>query len=234
MTADDRPPLGDTASNRAMRVVASLPSAVPFAGGVIQTAVTELIPNVRLERIEAYLLYLQGCIDELQLKAALETPEGLDTFEEGIWQAARAFNDERKQQIAELVAVGLKSDGTKQAAARHFLRILTQIDDRQIVLLSNYLPENLPQRSPAERVQQSYYVALSEGRSVKELNGLKEIDEGDPELQLNAAMIGHLSSFGLIEEDADLDNMGPPLVSRRFHLTPLGFDFLIFIGVGRA
>lgn len=139
MTDDKiKPELGETTGNQVMQIVGSIPGAVPYIGPIIQAIISEVIPNIRIERIETYLRYLQDRIDELQLNSALDTLEGLDTFEEGMWQSARAFSEKRQKNIAELVSHGLKGEGEKQQQIRHFLRILNQLGDEDIALLMSH------------------------------------------------------------------------------------------------
>lgn len=78
-----RPLLGDTSTAKALRIGASVAGAVPFAGAFIQTVLTETIRNVRADRVEDYIRYLQDQIDELKLKIAIDKPEGLDLLKKG-------------------------------------------------------------------------------------------------------------------------------------------------------
>lgn len=135
---DDKtpPPLGDPYQNAVTRIAMSAPGMIPIVGPVVQAAIQELIPNVRLNRFETYIQYLQDRIDELKLKAVLETPEGLDTFEEGMWQSARAVSEKRKRHIVELTAKALTAEETERLQARHYMRILTQLGDDEIALLT--------------------------------------------------------------------------------------------------
>ncbi|TAN65745.1 MAG: hypothetical protein EPN20_07470 [Magnetospirillum sp.] len=86
---------------------------IPVLGPMLQVAINETIPNIRLERIEAYLLRLSDQIEGIRLSAALQSPEGLDLFEERMWQAARARGNERLGNIAALVAIGLKPEDSR-------------------------------------------------------------------------------------------------------------------------
>ncbi len=226
------PPLGDPGSGKALRIATSLTGAIPFAGPVIQSVITEIIPNVRLERIEAYIKYLQDNLDEIHLKTALKSESKLDLFEEGMWQSARAFTKERQEYIAKLVSHGLGEESTKQDINRHFLRILNQIDDRQIILLVKYHPDyslyaNTPKASEY-RTKQGRVV--DPGISIKDLFDVVGRAEAEAGFQLNASMIGQLASLGLLEEDGNIENVGTPLKTRKFHINNFGKDFLQYIG----
>ncbi|RCK47083.1 hypothetical protein TH25_16370 [Thalassospira profundimaris] len=128
------PPLGDIPETTAFEIVASGFGAIPVIGPTIQTVLNKTIPNIRAERVETYLRYLQDQIDELKLKLALERPEGLDLFEEGLWQSARAVSEKRKKYIQSLVADGLNNN-REHSESQYYLRLLTQLGDDDIIRL---------------------------------------------------------------------------------------------------
>lgn len=138
MTDELPPPLGETKGDAAARAITALVGTIPCVGPAIQFALNEVIPNQRLKRIEAYVRILQTHLDELALKTALKTPEGVDLFEEGLWQSARALSDERKEYIARLVATGMTGDELEGQETRHILRILNQIDDSEVIIICSY------------------------------------------------------------------------------------------------
>lgn len=224
------PPLGDTGSSRTLRIGVSVAGAIPFAGATIQTVLTEAIPNIRTDRMEAYIRHLQDQIDDLSLELALQDQTGLDVFEEGLWQSARALSEKRKKYIANLVTRGLQTRDFEQQETRHFMRILEQLDDRQIVLLAKYHPKNLPFVGndavlPFNRANKD---VADPGHSVEDLLDFKQEEGG---IRLNALMVGQLSSLGLLEESESIDSIGKPLRRREFHISESGKDFLNFIGV---
>lgn len=216
----DKPELGAPAiQDTAVELASAYASSIPIVGPIIATAIKDTIPNVRMERIETYIQSLQNQIDELELKAALETPEGIDTFEEGIWQSARAVSQDRKERIATLVTKGLKHSGNEQQQARHFLRLINQLDDMQIVILTGYL----------DRHQE---LGTSETREFYELhpNIFGPLEDEDAEFirgNLVSSMENHLASFGLIEVAAE-DWNGR---TTRYKITPLGRNFMTHLGL---
>jgi hypothetical protein len=227
------PPQGEVLRDTQVTLFKSAAGLIPVIGSILQGIIEVTIPNQRIERIEAFLRHLSDRIQEVELRNAVATPEGLDLFEEGIWQAARALSDERKQQIAELVVKGFKSDSMEKATARHFLRILNQIDDRQIILLAKYLPENQPYvgNTNAENFSKNHFDVIDPGHSVVDIFDVENRKKADFGHRLNASMLWHLSAFGLLEENESIDSIGEPLVSRQFSITELGKEFLKFLGV---
>jgi hypothetical protein len=63
-------------------------------------------------------------------------------FEEGAYQASRAFSEERRRQIAELVAGGIADERRDYLESRRVLRLLGELDDGEVVLLAGYLSPN--------------------------------------------------------------------------------------------
>ncbi len=203
------------------RLAASLPGVIPVVGPIIQAVISEVIPNVRADRVETYIHYLQDQIDELKLERVLKKPEGQDFFEEGLWQSARAFTDERRQYIGELVVSGLKHENTEQNRIRHYLRILNQIGDEEIIILSSY--------------QSEYQVINSEIASAfwkKHCSVLgpfsQTMDSPDlPKAAHKDSLLAHLASFGLLkvtEEDWQKSNV-------KYALTNQGKTLLGYIGI---
>tara|TARA_R110002049_G_scaffold52872_26_gene148361 strand:- start:59646 stop:60377 length:732 start_codon:yes stop_codon:yes gene_type:complete len=226
------PPLGDTPETIALEIVASGFGAIPVVGPTIQTVLNKSIPNIRLERVETYLRYLQKQVDELQLKPALEEPVGLDLFEEGLWQSARALSDDRKKYIAELVAKGLQETGLEQQETRHFMRILEQLDDRQIILLAEYHPANSPTvgNEQGARFHEANRNVVQPGHAVDDITDHTGREEAQRGSRLNEIMRRHLSSFGLLEIDQMKASVEMQPRSHHYLITEIGKDFLTYIG----
>jgi hypothetical protein len=118
----DPPPLGETSTTRIARIAANLTGAIPTVGAVIQTILTEIIPNERMTRIEHYLRYVQERLDNCgdTIVEELRTHNGIDIFEEGLWQAARAIGQKRKKRIAKVVCIGLSASDLEKARSAAF------------------------------------------------------------------------------------------------------------------
>ncbi|WP_413208426.1 hypothetical protein [Rhodospirillum sp. A1_3_36] len=225
-------PLGDSASDRVTRTLSTLVGRIPMLGWMMQVAIAEVIPNIRLQRIEAYLLHLDQRIDQVKFKAALEQPEGLDLFEEGLWQSARALDDDRKRYIAELIAKGMAESSAKQEQTRHFLRLLGQIGDSQIIILTSYLSQfgSLGGEETAAFYERHRDVLGPFSREI----GSNNPDAGRAEHK--DALERHLSSLGLLDvASEDLGGLaGSPGASVTYRITPQGSQFLQYIGVSLA
>ncbi|WP_162801437.1 hypothetical protein [Azospirillum brasilense] len=198
------PPLGETRGDAVARTLNVAAGLIPCIGPMVQIALNETIPNARIERIETYLRYLSERIDEIRLESALNRPEGLDLFEEGIWQAVRALSDDRKQRIATLVAYGLSAEEARGRRIRHFLRILNQLDDAEIFILSRCATEN------------ALFIEQDRTRS----------KDGDYS-PIDHSILYHIESFGLVRETKkDWKSL-----SFIFCITPIGREFLSYLGL---
>lgn len=226
-------PLGDAKILVAPRLYAGIIGGIPCIGPIIQTVILETIPTVRLDRIEAFILNLESRIKAPALSKALSAPEGCDMFEEGLWQSTRALTTERQSYISGLVIKGLTSSEMKKHKTRHFLRILNQIDDRQIILLTRYLPEKLQKENASQSRPrtESEKEIVNPSLSIVDMFVGEDRDKAEELNQLHASMIGHLTSFGLLEADGSFTNTGQPLTTRKFHINNFGKDFLKYIGV---
>lgn len=217
---------GDTLRDRAARGIGTLSGAIPIIGPIVQLIISELIPNQRLERIESFLRLLADKVSEAELKSASADPKRLDVLEEGITQATRSLSEERQQYIATLVARGLAGESAESARARHFMRILSQIDDSQIVLLCSYKPEY-------QRLGNDEVIDFFERHSNVIGPFSREIG-GDPEEHARAdnkdAMLEHLAAFGLLKVTGE-DWQGNHV---EYEITPQGQSFLDFVGLGNA
>lgn len=140
----------ETTPEKAGRIISTmslgaLTSLLPVIGPVIHTTITEMMPDKRFERLEDGLKRLEKLLDGKVDSINLTDDQTFDVFEEGIHQFSRAFNDERRQYIAHLVADGITSENEEQLQARHFMRILNQLGDEDIAVLGKHQNRNSPQ-----------------------------------------------------------------------------------------
>jgi hypothetical protein len=140
---EDNPPLGVTWRDQAIALTKGGLGAIPFVGALLGEIVGSVIPEQRLQRIEAFLVHLANRLDAQEienLKQRLqEEPETADLLEEGITQSVRAISDVRKQYIAQLVANGISGKDKSRIEAKRMIKLLAQIDDDQVIILTSYL-----------------------------------------------------------------------------------------------
>jgi hypothetical protein len=118
---------------------------VPIAGSLIAELITEVVPGQRQERVEGWLCHLAqrlASVEEATVRARLREPENVALFEEGAYQATRACSEERRRQIAELVAGGIADDRRDYLESHRVLRLLGELDDAEVIILAGYLQKN--------------------------------------------------------------------------------------------
>jgi hypothetical protein len=138
-------PLGPSGRDRTLALARAVAGMVPIAGSLIAELITEVVPGQRLERAEDWLRHLTERltgVEEAVLRERLRKPENVALFEEGVYQAARAFSEERRRQIAELVAGGIADDRRNQLESHRVLRLLGELDDAEVIILAGYLQKN--------------------------------------------------------------------------------------------
>jgi hypothetical protein len=143
MDNHEKPPLGEQVGMRVATVATKgALGAIPLFGGLAAELAGQIIPQQRMDRIEAFLRYLDLRLDGLSretLQEKLEDPERLDIFEEGASQTTRALSDARREYIANIVARGITGDDRTKIEAKRLLRLLGDIDDDQVIILTSKL-----------------------------------------------------------------------------------------------
>jgi hypothetical protein len=143
-TNDDVPP-GATGADRVAAIARAIAGIVPGTGSAIAEVITELIPGQRQERLNDWLRRLAerlAAVEQAMLRERLREPENIALFEDGAYQAARVISEERRQQIAELVAGGIADDRPDYLESRRVLRLLGELDDAEVILLAAHLGKN--------------------------------------------------------------------------------------------
>ncbi len=140
------PPLGGTVRDHVVTVATKgVAGMIPVVGSIFSELVGTVIPQQRIERLEAYVRYLTDrlvTVDEALLRERLKREEYIELFEDGAFQSVRALSDERRRQIAEMVASGISGTEKERIETKRLLKILDEIDDDQIIMLTSYLEKN--------------------------------------------------------------------------------------------
>lgn len=116
-------------------------AAVPFVGGLLGELISNVIPNLRHDRIVRYLRNLEDRVSQMEegeAKIALASPEKIDLIESGGFQAARATSSERIDLIAQTVANGLSAEESEVVRRKRLLKLLGEIDDDELAILVAY------------------------------------------------------------------------------------------------
>jgi len=168
--------------------------AVPFAGQLLCEIVDEIIPNQKIDRLIKFVEILDKKLSAFQqefIKQEVQKEECADFFEEGIRQASRALSEERKEYIATLLTNGLSSKDIDYNESKHLLRILSEINDIEIIWLRFYLVPTIGGddefRKKHENILEKIVATLIATQEVKDREALQN------------SYIQHLVQLGLLE-----------------------------------
>ncbi|MHC2241133.1 hypothetical protein [Bradyrhizobium elkanii] len=143
----EKPYIGATGADVTVAVARSVLSIIPVLGQTLQEVVTAIVPNQRAERVEKYLVMLSQQIDRLQIAVQeIKRPESVDLIEEGAYQAVRALTDDRRLQIATVVANGLANEEQSKLRQKRLLKILGDLDDQELLILQAYANDHAQAR----------------------------------------------------------------------------------------
>ncbi|EJG03164.1 hypothetical protein [Flavobacterium sp. F52] len=111
---------------------------IPYAGGFLAEIVGNVIPNQRVDRIAKFCIELDQKIKELpseRTNSLLKNEEFIDFLEESFIQVSRAFTNERKDYILNIIINGIKDDTLKIIESKHLLKLLNELNDIEIIWL---------------------------------------------------------------------------------------------------
>lgn len=114
---------------------------VPFAGSLLAELAGTIIPKQRIDRLVDFARKLEeglGNLDQTLIRSRLTDENFTDLLEESSRQAAQAVTDERRQYLASLLAAGISEDHISFVESKHILRLLSQINDIEIIWLRFY------------------------------------------------------------------------------------------------
>lgn len=113
--------------------------ALPWVGGFLGELLGTVIPNQRLDRLVDFATQL-----DRKLQAAEVSIESLSSrqdasaelLEEAMRQATAPSSQMRRAYLANLVATGVQEAGTSAMRTSHFLRLVAQLSDLEILMLA--------------------------------------------------------------------------------------------------
>lgn len=213
------------------KVTRSIVGAVPFAGQLLCELVEEVIPNQKIDRLIRFVEILDKKLSALEKKfieQEVQIEECADLFEEGLRQASRALSEERKEYIASLITNGLSSNDISYNESKHLLRILSEINDIEIIWLRFHL---VPTIGGDEEFREKHRNILKPINAT--LTATQEIRDKEA---LQNSYIQHLVQLGLLKNKYSsglrFDSTGEDILKVTGHeITPLGRLLLRQIGL---
>jgi len=209
--------------------------AVPLVGPLLTELAGTVIPKQRLDRLVDYSRKLEmkiGSVDQDILRSKLHDENFTDLLEETVRQAAQAVTDERREYLASLLASGVTESHISAVESRHILRMLSEINDIEIIWLrffsSPALQGDREFREKHAAVLQPISSSMSASPNERERRALQE----------NYAE--HLISLGLLTRPIRVDpRTGLPEFDRAngmwktqgTQVTPFGKLLLRYVGL---
>ena len=173
---------------------------VPIVGPFLAEIVGETIPNQRLDRIAKFAAELDRRLNYVEvfvLDNQLENEEFADLIEEGFRQASRSLSDERRSYIASLIVNGLTSDRIEFSEAKHLLRMLSEINDIEVVWLRYFREPTIEGdeqfRDSHKKVLEPVTALVSSTQETRDKHALQESYQE------------HLAQLGLIVREYETD-----------------------------
>ena len=124
----------------------SILGSLPIGGSILAELIGTIVPNQRIDRLAKYVKELEAKfanIPEARVAGCLKNDEFVGLVEEGFIQAARATSDERRKYIASVVANSITEEAIEFQESRQILRILSELNDIEIIWLRFYLVPGL-------------------------------------------------------------------------------------------
>ena len=143
MSNIDQKTLDSNRRDKLVSIANSAAGVLPGVGTLISEVMTAIIPDLRLERMVAFLKQLDSEVANIHgrldtFEQHLQTEEGLDLLEEGCVQASRAVSADRKERLGRLVAKALSTEELRYEEIRKLLNIYRELTDPEIIWLIYY------------------------------------------------------------------------------------------------
>lgn len=208
---------------------------IPFAGSLLAELAGTVIPKQRMDRLVDYAHRLELKLTEIDqdtIRAKLADENFTDLVEESARQAAQAVTEERRDYLAALLASGVSESRVTFVESRHLLRILSQINDIEVIWLRFY---SYPYVSGDEDFRNRHSAIL---QPIRATMGSEQATLDRNALQEN--YIEHLISLGLLNRPLEIDSKtGYPVIdkftkewkTKGARTTPLGRLLLKYIGL---
>ncbi len=120
--------------------------AVPLVGSLLAELLGTVIPNQRVDRLARFSDALDRRLRGLEaehVRSKLNSEEVAELVEEAARQAVRSTSDARRDQIASLVACGIRAEEIDAIESRHLLRLLSELNDVEVIWLRAYFDPQL-------------------------------------------------------------------------------------------
>jgi len=177
--------------------------AVPVIGSALAEMATTIIPRQRMERVIDFAQKLYEKTKKLEasfIAAQLSDENFLDILEEGMSQAAKSVAEKRREYIASVIDNGLSEDQVEFMETRRMLKLLSELNDNEIVLLRYYL---VPTQGGDEEFREKHNNIIRVEQAV--INSPQHVIDKQA---LHDSYIENLCTLGLLEKEHKVDITG--------------------------
>lgn len=227
--------LNQNATDYVVATAKAVLGMVPFAGSLLAELAGSIIPKQRMDRLVDFARELEvkiGALDQEAVRSKLTDENFTDLLEESARQAAQAVTQERRQYLASLLASGVTATHVSYVESKHLLRILSQINDIEVIWLRFY---HYPYLSGDDEFRTKHAAVL---KPVRATIGSDQATLDQHALQENYTE--HLISLGLLTRPLQIDSKtGYPIFDKftknwktqGTQTTPLGRLLVRYIGL---
>jgi hypothetical protein len=128
--------LDENSKDAAVAIAKGLSGIAPGIGSTLAEMVGFTIPGQRVDRVVGFVRKLATKVENHEeMIQKMRTPEGADLVEEAMIQASRAFTDERREYIANLLKNSLTKDEIAHDQKKKLFNLLSQLTDSEIINL---------------------------------------------------------------------------------------------------
>lgn len=144
-----------------LAVFKGLITNIPVFGPLTVELLNVTIPNKRIERIEKLLKILQSNVSDIEenLRRKFKEDNFIDLYEDVLFQAIRATNDERLVYLASVLENGLKEENIEYLQTKTLLKIFNEINDEEVIILQSYSFVNLDNKTKFKEKHEAIFIA---------------------------------------------------------------------------
>lgn len=175
--------LEPNSKDRLVSVAKAVAGTLPYIGTLVSELLDNVVPNLRFERIVVFLQALDSKVSQIDeklecFKVNLASEEGVDLLEEGMLQASRSINYERKERLASILEKSLSEENLKYEESRKILNIFRDLTDPEVIWLIYYSLEPTLGKGPhSDWVEQHPDVLYPISKTITGLNEKLESEQ---------------------------------------------------------
>lgn len=118
-------------------ITKGIAGTIPFVGPLSAEIIDNLLPDLRLKRLEAFFAALEDRLSGVE-RIEEDRIQTLSLFEDAVRESARTPDEEKVDYYARLAALGIEEGEEESLRLRKVVRLLASLDIDQIRMLMSY------------------------------------------------------------------------------------------------